>query len=193
MKKFFNTTLIAFIAALFSFVTIFQSGKAEAQIVVPKGWESVDSVRFGLFGIFNIAYIQWLNLTLTDLLSQSNKLADSLGANFAEEFGGDAYNESLFGHRKGYMGYVTNIDTMADYMNLGSTLKQRVYYASTDWIPLWNNPGYLWRFNNTRFDTAGKFYNNTYDANDISPFSGENDYILLALTINKHLRLIKYV
>ncbi len=144
-------------------------------LVVPAGYENYDSVRY----------------MLIDMESPSNplgnpgsgrvyvdSLADELGVTFEGEWGGAYYNTPLSGKRKGIMASDTEMFPFTDFI---IHLKQRVYYAlpfdlpyrsiSTDPNDRGGNNGYFWHYNDASgMNPNAKIFNNTYDANDVSPY-----------------------
>jgi hypothetical protein len=142
-----------------------QSSALRAQLVVPKGWENMDSVRFGLFGIEEYGN--------TAINRQADSLADSVGCNLSESFGDIGWNDNVYGHRKGFL--ARNIGgadtTFIDVVHLASVFQQRIYYADSVAMPLFGDWGYYWRYNDLRFNRYARLYNNTYDSNDISIYA----------------------
>src|SRR5665213_938093 len=126
------------------------------RMVVPRGYENYDSLRVGMFDIGKLA-------GLGDALA--NSVADSLQCTmeFAWE-GSSSTMLDLKGKRKGVM--------QADIMtNLTEAIKQRYYYALPFQITFIWTSGFFWRYNAANINPAATYYNNSYDANDISPYS----------------------
>ena len=126
-----------------------------AQIVVPKGWENRDSLRFGLFDIHDKS-------AYSPNLGQADSLADLLDCTFEESFGTIDPSEPFRGKRKGYMAWG------GSFSDLGLRIKQRVYYPSPSPLTFTFDPGYYWRY----IDTNGySWHINSYDSNAINPYA----------------------
>jgi hypothetical protein len=174
MKKFVAFLWIAFCASCFVNSGLAQSRSA-GQLVVPFGYETFDSVRY----------------MLIDLNSPANppsnagqgrhyidSLADRLGATFEGAFGTDSINVALNGKRKGIMArdggtfpfsYFIIHTKQRAYSALPSALVYR--YSNTDPLDLRGNNGYFWHYNDASgINPLASVHNNTYDANDISPY-----------------------
>jgi hypothetical protein len=136
---------------------IFHPSYSSAQLVVPKGWENVDSVRFGLF-----------NIPFSDTLA--NHFADSVGCNFEDNFGDISASQQFLGSRKGYMAQGQGLPIPRDWYVSGITFvtHQRVYYPSPTRLGFRYDNGYFWRY----IDTNGySWHNNRYDSNAINPYA----------------------
>jgi hypothetical protein len=133
--------------------------RTAGQMVVPPGWENRDSIRFSFWagfdgGPFNDSpYV--------------NAEMDTLMANSVAEFGMPPYSYTPIGLRAN--------GTITSYaygpLNSLKSVKQRVFYAEPqqdDALNGWiiTDHGYFWRY----IDSTAKYYNNEYDANDISPY-----------------------
>lgn len=156
MKK-----IVALCFLVLSGITYCQPRNA-GQAVVPKGWENEDSIRFGVFNI-------WESTHDSPTKPQADSLADSLQANFEHAFGIILDSEPYVGKRRGYMAYgVLGPYVKPDFTEIAYTFKQRVYYPSPSRIGFKFDPGYFWRY----IDTNGyTWYENRYDANDVSPYA----------------------
>ena len=169
MKKIVATFALLFL----SWNTLFAQARDGGRIVVPRGYESVDSMRIGLFDIqrtfdFGIGGTGGPGGRKDTLV---NHMADSLEATmeFSWWGGQNSSGTNLKGKRK-------MVEFFGDLVHLTRAMKQRYYYALPFSLPTWLEgpppaPSYFWKYNAANFDTSVHFFNNTYDANDISPYT----------------------
>jgi hypothetical protein len=159
---------------------IHAQSRASGGAVVPYGYENEDSLRFMLVGMEDPAYPP---CNPGSGKAYIDSLADQLGANFEGSFGWIGPKVKLTGRRKGILskGW-TQIDTSCHanppkYFPLDKFLqqvKQRVYHALPyDLVDRYGQGnGFFWRYNAVNgIDVGDTSYNNTDDANDISPYS----------------------
>ncbi len=154
--------IIVLLSLLLSIDVVAQSRDA-GQMVVPSGWETEDSLRWGVFDIHGAGN--------TDSLAT---LLDQMQFNFNHEWGGRASTIDFKGKRRGMMswGHINYPpNSLYDLTALGFILKQRVYYPSPlRGLPYRFDHGYWWRYNIANFNPNSKWYDRTYDSNDISPY-----------------------
>lgn len=133
------------------------------QMVVPRGWESEDSLRWGIFSVQGAL----------STAPEADSLLNDLEVTFDPEWGGIAPNTPFSAKRKGILAYGHhNSGDRYDWSNLGMILMQRIYYPSPARIPLGEfDEGYFWRYNDIHFNPQVKYFNNTYDSNDISAYA----------------------
>jgi len=148
--------LLLFTAVCFLSISI----KGFCQIVVPHGWETKDSIRFGL----------WFFPTEGNYNSTLTPFTDTMGVRFEMGYDNRPPTDVPGGKRIGIstQEYGQTGQTCG-LMSVAERLKERIFYPSPDVI----SPHSVWRYNAINVDTAAhaKWYNNTYDANDISPFA----------------------
>jgi hypothetical protein len=139
----------------------------EAQIVVPRGWENMDSVRIsGANAASPLGGSYWHEDS-----ARIGRIQDSLGNNVVFDMSYiDGHQKPLFSGRvKGYDSYYAN--SGLDMIALPIALNQRIYYPSPEGIWFnWGGPdgGYRWRYVDT---VHYSWHNNTYDTNDVSPYA----------------------
>jgi hypothetical protein len=170
MNYFKNSIFIIFLCSLTS--AIYSQPRNAGRLVVPRGYENYDSVRAGLFSIDD-AEIQWQDSALT------NREADSLMCTAEYTYTGLlSTTNHLFGKRK----QVMTADSLSEPTRL---FKQSYFYALPFIIPQGNTQNsspyynqntqsfsFFWKYNTANFDPIhARYFNNTYDANDISPYS----------------------
>jgi len=150
-------TIIKLLKAFVAYCLItFNVSLSYSQIVVPRGWESKDSIRFGMWG--------WNNLTST-----ATPFTDSMGVNFQMGWGSDDPSTTPGGRRVGVSSLnYGNTPQTTGLTNVGALIKERIFYPSPDPLGIAS----VWRYNAIVADTAahGAWNNNMYDANDISPY-----------------------
>jgi len=127
--------------------------RTAGQMVVPRGWEGHDSIRFGTFDQ-NMAGI--------------NDSLDKLSVNFRYEWGPVQYSDSIIGKRRGIVAYGRDKCSAPDFTYLGTILKQRTFYPRLYRYSDITTSGFNWRY----IDTTGySYHDNRYDSNDISPYA----------------------
>ncbi|HEY3875026.1 MAG TPA: hypothetical protein VGM92_06090, partial [Candidatus Kapabacteria bacterium] len=155
MKKVLFITLIVLAG------TLHAQSRTAGEMVVPSGYESYDSLRFGIWGAS--AY--------------PNALTDSVHCKFAYSWG--SYPASLGASQKGFMGDFPS----APAFKLATFFKQWIFYGLPQRMPYAYNRGYFWRYNDASgINSYATYRNNLYDANDISPYSEypQNDSLVRA-------------
>ncbi|MDP4199412.1 MAG: hypothetical protein Q8902_07565 [Bacteroidota bacterium] len=152
--------------------TLYAQARDAGQIVVPRGYENVDSFRIGLFDIARTAS-DCIGGPGTRRDSLVNLMADSLQATMEFSWWGGLVSkgDTLYGKRK-----MVEFDGAGPICDLTRGIKQRYYYALPYPLPTWMQgppptPSYFWKYNAANFDTDVKWYDNTYDANEISPYT----------------------
>jgi hypothetical protein len=139
-------------------------------LVVPRGYESYDSIRFDLFGVEQGRRALSPNYSWNNTDSTSNALmnaySDSVQATFEGLFGSIDAGSLIGGKRKGIY------DLRPRYWVLLARCKARTFYpspASSEDFHFGN--GNYWRYNDINFNPSASWHNSTYDTNDISPYA----------------------
>lgn len=142
--------------------------RTAGQAVVPAGWENEDSVRFA---IFNIAAAKD---NAIDYPSHVDSLMDVYEVNWQHQFGPLNSATEVYGKRKGISAafWDDNAKGFIHLQNLGNTVKQWLYYPSPEPTGIVFQKAPYWRYNDVNIDPQNsRWFNNEYDANDISPYS----------------------
>ena len=154
--------------------SLYSQPRDAGRMVLPRGYENYDSARVGLFSIDDL-YLQLQDSALT------NRLADSLFCTAEYTYTGLLSTQTdLKGKRK----LVMIGDSLSEDTRL---FKQSYFYALpfanppgniVQSAPYWAEPNtttsfnFFWKYNAVNFDPLhARYYNNTYDANDISPYA----------------------
>ncbi|MBS1902458.1 MAG: T9SS type A sorting domain-containing protein [Bacteroidetes bacterium] len=134
-----------------------------AQIVVPKGWEGKHNIRFMMF---MGGSEQWQSSDTAQL----HKQLDSLGVNWDGEWGTFVANP---GFSNSIAGSTTaGVSTIAPAPWDVARFKQLPYYALPYRIPDRFFTGLMWKYNDANgINPDARSFNNTYDSNDVSPYS----------------------
>jgi hypothetical protein len=139
--------------------------RSSGGMVVPMGWEQQLMMRFAIDAGFQYPpFKDSPNATLTSLS------LDTIFCGFGGGFGGIAYDQAVTGLRKGYACTTENpsgqdsIDNLHIYA-VGQSMKQMLFYPFENAV--YDDPGYKWRYH----DPSMTLLNNTFDANDISPYA----------------------
>src|ERR1035437_6238415 len=119
----------------------FGQSRSAGQMVVPYGYERYDSLRFGLF----------------DAHDWGPYLSDTLGCKYDYSWGQVLLDTPLYQKK----GIVANDYSRPFHYKSAMFFKQRIFSG----LPF--DGGYYWR----HMDSGFCVHNNTYDANDISPFA----------------------
>ncbi len=143
------------------------STTSRAQMKVPAGWENEDSVRIAAyFGYTGVGF------PYKETDARMRRLLDSLGIKMIMSYGKvDATAQPIYGGQRGYIAKdddrsIGGVNGLTDF---GKNLRQRIFYPTPAVTPQdWDDGGYRWRYIDTVRYT---WNNNTYDANDISPFA----------------------
>ena len=152
----------------------------DGKAVVSHGFENSDSIRFALLRPYDVGY--WLHSSSQPVdtgYRYVDRLIDSLGCSAVENFEVSVPGDKKFyGHQRVIcaMGHLdSTVDSNRssafgpDLRSLGISLQQRLYYPNPQ---IWTT-GYIqygFRYNDISFNSQAKYFNNTYDVNDISPY-----------------------
>jgi len=135
-----------------------------SQMVVSKGWQNIDSIRFEVNDDNGAA------APAGETDTRTKTLMDSLGVTVISSYGPIGGSTKPYGtKRKGYDCYPQ--DGTANRMNFigaGEYIRQRIYYPSPERIGFWDDGGYRWRYIDTLHYS---WHDNTLDSNDISPYA----------------------
>ncbi|MBS1904879.1 MAG: T9SS type A sorting domain-containing protein [Bacteroidetes bacterium] len=136
---------------------------SSAQIVVPKGWENKHAIRFAMF-------LAGSEVWQSSDTAQLHRQLDSLGVNWDGEWSTLVANP---GYSNSIVGSTTaGVDPIAPAPWDVARFKQLPYYALPYRIPDRFLNGLMWRYNDANgINPDARSFNNTYDSNDISPFS----------------------
>jgi hypothetical protein len=101
--------------------------------------------------------------------TKMNLYGDSIQATFEAQFGGINDTSLIAGKRKGVFSWMTSNPN--PFSQMAWQFKSRTFYPQpTGAENFYFAKGNFWRYNDVNFNPAAKWYNNTYDANDISPY-----------------------
>ena len=146
-----KTIISIFAILVLSCIIISQSF---AQMTVPIGWETKDSIRFGMWG--------WNGLNST-----ATPYTDTIGVNFEMGWGDQLPSDLPGGRRVG----ISSLDyggapRTVGLTNLGALVKERMFYPSVG--PLTGSAS-CWRYVDTI--DGYSWHDNRYNVNDISPYA----------------------
>ncbi len=165
MKNFLSGYRYAVALLILSFLSSFST--VNAQIVVEQGWKDHDSIFCSAFGLAGFGmYPAYLGINDT---GQVKKQMDTLGINWAHEWTGvngnvDYGNHIYGGASEGVTGVFPDLSQLCKFKSLE-------WFALPDRIPDNFHPGLFWQYHSTKVkDSITTPFNNTYDANDISPY-----------------------
>jgi hypothetical protein len=177
-----NTFIV--LCALLSFGTLttraLSQPRNSGRLVVPIGYEMSDSVRFSLWNLdferhaLNRIATPWPGRPWSAdngvVDAYLNRFADSVQATFEGDFGEFLVNTAVAGKRKGFVGAMN--DTTPYFTRLTEWYKSRTFYPSPAGPESFRfGTGNFWRYNDINFDSLASWHNNSYDANDISPYA----------------------
>jgi hypothetical protein len=161
MKKIYFNLMILFAGLILFFVL---PPASFSQMVVSKGWENIDSIRF------EVNDDNGAHAPGSETDARTKTLMDSLGVTVISSYGGIPGSTKPYGtKRKGYD--CAPQDGSATHPGLtgaGEYIKQRIYYPSPERIAFGDDGGYRWRYIDTLHYS---WHNNTLDSNDISPYA----------------------
>lgn len=139
--------------------------RTSGQAVVPRGYESEDSIRFH---VFNMQTMHDENYATNP--GYMDSVADDIFVTFEGAWGDLPASKPLVGKRKGIM--ARNAGERIGLGELTKKVKQRVYYASPEQLNYHTGRGLFWRYNDLNIPGSGATWHyNKYDANDISPYA----------------------
>jgi hypothetical protein len=155
VKNFFLSICICLIST-----SIFAQARDAGRLVVPHGYEQYDSLRLSLFDIQFLLANGFANDTAMTVAA-----CDSLLCTWEYSFAGPLSRPSKL------LGKVKNSMEPNRLTDLTQLIKQRYYYALPFQLPMPWSPGYYWHYNNVIINPNALYHNNTYDTNDISPYT----------------------
>jgi hypothetical protein len=148
------------------------------KMVVPVGYESADSVRWAIYNAeFARFFLGGYPGSTSNYLM--NAYMDSVQATFEGGFLSQQRGVVFGGKRKGtslyfdnYYYIPTTAPTYFPIQDLARNIKSRTFYPSPSGALNFSGlaHGNYWRYNDVNFNPNAKWYDNTYDANDISPY-----------------------
>ncbi len=113
---------------------------SSSQMVVSKGWENLDSIRFEAYDSFfpDQGWPTTNGAPPKESPTRVQRLMDSLGINVVFTYSAIAANQAPFGgRRKGYDAYPLDFTSGSiGLQDIGEKLKQRIYYPSPEKIDL---------------------------------------------------------
>ncbi len=166
MKNFITACRYAVALLILSILCIFSS--VRAQMIVEDGWEIHDSIHCGTFGMYGMGMYAPGEYGFSDT-GQVKKQMDSLGVNWGNEWDHvppkvDYGNHVYGGTARGIDGVFPDLTQLCKYKCLE-------WFALPFRIPDRFYPGLFWQYHAKNVHDTGDVHNNTYDENDISPYT----------------------